>query len=492
MKRITYIIGLMFLFSSCENWLDVNIDADVPTKVPGEMLLPSAQVGLATCLGGELFNTGGFFAQYWTQAPEAQQYKAIDVYDIKNPYLNSIYTILFAGVLEDCKLICEDAAENENWGLNLMATVIRVYTYQLLIDMVDQIPYTEALQAEKITAPKWDSGEEVYNSLLGELESALEKFAAMSKPIRTEYDMIYASDFNEWVRFANSLKLKLLMRESLKTDRNKAKLEQLIKEDQFITSDVKLSCWGNETGKQNPWYSTNKTGLKTQNHVGGFAMITFFSRNSDPRLEKLYTANGVGKRVGLIPGYSVSGLAKKDYSSLQIYNEPLWPVYLLTCAEVEFFKAEYALQNGNETVAQTAYESAIERSFMLHNLVEESAAFLNSVDGKYRWNRTLSKEKKLEQLMIQKWATLCMVNPIEMWTEMRRTGYPKFSILDGVKILENPANYNAGELIDPVQNNLGEGGFIYRLPYPENATIRNSNTPEQPGVTAKIWWNVNK
>lgn len=480
----------MLCLSACEDWLDINTDADVPADVPGDMVLPSAQVAVGTVLGGSLFNTGGFLAQYWTQAPEASQYQAIDVYDINNPFLNNEYATLFAGVLEDCKLVIEHAEARQEWGLFLAATVVRVYTYQLFIDMVDRTPYSEALQGDRISKPKWEDGEEVYQALVNELDTALSRVAAGPVVFATEYDLILQSDLKKWEQFARALKLKFFMRESGKTDRNKSQLAQLVAEDDFIREDVKLACWTDESGKQNPWYSTNTNGLKTDNHVAAYPIVTYLNVNRDPRLEKLFQPSVEGKEyLGLVPGGSaIKGEKKKKYSYPMLRIRPTWPVYLLTRAEVDFFKAEYYLKNGEDAKACAAYEEGVRASFALHGITEGVEELLK---GNYKWDGASSAEQKMERIMMQKWVALCMVNHIESWTETRRTGYPKMSGRSAAAIMEDPSVYTPGMLISPIGNYLGDMGQVNRFPYPETATIRNENTPKQPGIAAKVWWDVN-
>lgn len=490
MKRLIYLFGLILLLSACEDWLDINTDADVPTDVPGEMVLPSAEVALGTVLGGSLFNTGGFLAQYWTQAPEASQYQAIDIYDINNPFLNNEYSTIFAGTLEDCKLVIENAEANKEWGLYLAATVVRAYTYQVFIDMVDRTPYSEALQGDRISNPKWEDGEEVYQSLINEIDTALYRVATEPVIFATSYDLILKSDLKKWIQFANTLKLKFFMRESEKTDRNKANLAQLIAEDNLIREDVKLACWADESGKQNPWYSTNTNGLKTDNHVAAYPIVTYLKVNNDPRMEKLFQPSVNGSDyAGLVPGgTAIKGEKKKDYSYPMLRIQATWPVYLITQAEVAFFKAEYYLKNGDDANAQAAYEEGVRASFALHGI---PAAAETLLAGNYKWDGSLSTGQKMEKIMMQKWVALCMVNNLESWSEIRRTGYPKMTDKSATAIVEDPSIYTPGMLISPIGNYLGAMNQVNRFPYPETATIRNKNTPEQPGITAKIWWDVN-
>ena len=63
-----------------------------------------------------------------------------------------------------------------------MATVMKVYTYQVLVDLYDQVPYTDALQGASDLQPKFDNGDSIYESLLSTLDSALNQdFTAINE-----------------------------------------------------------------------------------------------------------------------------------------------------------------------------------------------------------------------------------------------------------------------------------------------------------------------
>ena len=52
---------------------------------------------------------------------------------------------MYTGALNDLELILQKTKAAEDWNYNLLATVLKVYTYQVLVDLYDQVPYTEAL-----------------------------------------------------------------------------------------------------------------------------------------------------------------------------------------------------------------------------------------------------------------------------------------------------------------------------------------------------------
>ena len=186
------------------------------------------------------------------------------------------------------------------------------------------------------------------------------------------------------------------------------------------------------------------------------------------------------------PGWkSRPGALTDDYSAPVIHATQ--PVYLFTQTELQLFIAEAELRfNNNDAAAEAAYQAAIDANLELHELSEAGSDLYGS-GRPYEWNSGATTEEKLEQIMLQKWVSLCMVNHVEAWTEIRRTGYPSVSSSDGEDIADNPGIYTPGQLIVPVVNSLGDN-MIQRVPFPEDASTLNENTPEQVGNATKIWW----
>ncbi len=483
MKKI-YLLLLSVVVMGCSDWLDVNEDPNHPTDVPTSLVLPSAQNFIATRMGGNIFNYGGFFAQYWDQAPEANQYNAESEYRIKDEYFNNDYTYLYAGALEDLEDVRNKAAEENNSGDYFVATVLRAYTFQILVDLIDMAPYTEALQGSSNPTPLWEEGSAIYSGVIAEIDDALSR---LEQNARISEDLMLNKSVDQWIGFANALKLKMYMRTSYAQD-NAAKVKALIDAGRFFTGNVMFSAYSNESGKRNPWYETNPIGLKAVNNVASYPIITYLSRTSDPRISnKFKLSENKNEYAGIIPGgktYFV-GAKTKDYS-FPVMN-PTTPVYFYTQSELQFFIAEAELRFYNDdAAAEGAYKRAIDASFAMEKVGNPGSIYDLGNSGE--WISTQSLEQKMEKIMLQKWVALCMVNHFEAWTEIRRTGYPKLSTLTGQEIDQDETKYTPGQLISPIVNELGFGNLMQRLPFPEKARTLNHNTPEQKGLTTPVWW----
>lgn len=486
MKKLIYLIASVCILSSCDSYLDVNKDPNYPGEVPNALLIPSAENFISAKLGEQIYNFGGFFAQYWDQAVEANQYNDIAEYNILQAFFNGSYRDLYAGALADLKVVKEQAVEEEAWGDYLVASVLNAYTYQILVDMMDQTPYSEALLGSANTMPKWDDGKDVYAAVIAEIDDALAKVTDAST---ISEDLLLDANIEEWIAFANAMKLKLYMRASDVQD-NGTKIMALINsESVYFSDDIKMDVYADEAEKRNPWFECNwsGTGLGTDNNIASYPIITYLKYTDDPRLPKLFDkAINKNDYVGLIPGSKTkmpAGTKTKDFSFPKMTATT--PVHFYSKAELYFFIAEAQLRFGSASAAKTAYEAAIAASFAHHGL---SGAATFAAKPLVDWDAAASTAAKIELIGMQKWVALCMVNHYEAWTELRRLDVPKLSTQTASAIYADGTKYTPGQLIAPWANSLGGSTIVKRLPFPETAVNLNKNTPTGKKVTDLVWW----
>jgi len=494
MKKIFLIITLVSFLAGCEKWLEIN-DPNTPEDVSVDLILPAAQASLGVTSAGSLYNISGFFVQYWSQAPEANQYNDIETYDMNTDVLDyfGVYQELFTGCLNDLERIRTDAEAADDWGNYLAATVLRAYGFQMFVDIVDKSPYSEALKGVEIVAPKWEDGQAVYNGLISEIKEAKSKITSASRVAVST--MVLSSDIDEWVGFANAMLLKLYMRQRFVNDVS-TEVKALIIENEFMTQDVAFTGFENQVGKRNPWVETAKSLNTDANHIATVNIIRFYQAKTDPRMNVIFNpAAATSEYTGIYPALKEvqPGNLTRNYSRPAFY--PTKPAYFITMAELYLFIAEAELIfNNDKAAAKDAYEAAIDYSLATNGL-DPSAYDLYSVDTKpYYFDVTKSIDELFEQIMMQKWASLCGINHLEAWSELRRTDIPKYfgdraDFGDGL-----PYAPYIGQYLDPAKNDLSTGiHYPLRLPYPDVATTRNENTPKLTGTQQfenKVWWDV--
>ncbi len=490
MKKIILSAILAIGLIGCNDYLDVNTNPNNPKETTNELLIPSAQAYIAAVVGGDMYNMGGFFAQYWEQAPEANQYNGLCEYSFDAALFNSPYRNLYAGALKDLETVRSQASLNPSDYF--LATVLRAYTFQVVVDYLDRAPYTEALQGNANTMPKWDLGKDIYAGILDEMDKAQAKLDGASL-LSSDVMLHTAKEIKDkefhidrWVKFANALRLKIYMRSSNVQD-NSAKIKTLIDENNFFEGDISFNLFTDEANKRNPWYETNVIKL-ANNHVGSYPIVTYLKDNADPRLESMFKkAVGSGTYEGMLPGSKTALPAKKNPAYSFPITNAIAPVYFYTQSELQFFIAEAYLRFYNDdTKAKAAYQAAIDANFSTRGLTGASSVYDTGKAGE--WLSSATIDNKLKLIGVQKWVALCMINNAEAWSEVRRIGYPALSTKKASDINADPSVYTLGELIAPWANSLGAGKIVKCLYYPQVAIDLNDNTPKRSDLTELVWW----
>ena len=490
-NKFIYILvfALGIAFASCETSLDINEDPNNPTEGTIGLVLPAAQASVTTQVSGQLFNLGGFFAEYWDQNPTANQYNGISTFDLDTESFQSVFTELYSGGLNDLQYVIDQAEASGQWGNYLAAVTLRAYTFQLLVDLYDKVPYSEALQGTGVIFPKYDNGEDIYNGLLVELDEALAK--DMSGQTVDSKDLFFEGNLQNWIQLANSVKLKIATRAG-----NQTVVNSLLDSPNFIAKNAGLgsNIYKKEQNKRNPWYETNVSRLSGDgdfsiNHVASHNFISYLLFKNDPRVDALfYTPVNGGAHNGNYFGSSkitseTKSTTQDDFSTVKIAQQH--PSYIMIIPEVLLLQAEGEARRGDFGKAKSLYNQAVAASFEMHGI--EGASTYTGVGGKYEFTAT-TLDLALEQIIMQKYVCLAHFNNIESWFEQNRTGYPKISAVPA----SDEDNYVPGEFTSPVDNKLGDGKFPNRLYYPEDEVSSNPNTPEQINdITIKVWWDKN-
>lgn len=501
MKKILLASALLLSvgFTSCDSYLDINTDPNSPAEENVEtfMLMPAVEMNIASSYGNFLRIAGGFHAQQYAHLFGTSNYLDYSKFSMSATRSSGTYTQFNQKALQNLKTVLAKAEADEEWGTYLAGTVLRAFIYEALIDCYGEVPYTEALDLEKYPTPHYDDGQTVYEGVIAEIDAALEKVLP-GNIVCTSF-LYPSSTAAPWIRFANSLKLKMLMRMA-DVKNVQAEVSALIAENNFPTEDVAFKgCWKNEPGQMSPFYSEefSTTWGSTQINIGANLAIigTMQVKNSeggteyeDPRLAAFFEKNKAGEYIGGISGTNYP----KSTSKLQDWCRPVasfdMPVYLITMAEIEFFKAEYYARYGSAGEAASHYAAAIEASFA-------SAGVDGAADYVARYPFDASNYKK--SIGVAKWVALSGVNPFEAWCEMRRLNYPAFGTArgrdfytEGDQESYNVSKYVPGTLYTPIQvfGEVGENKLLERYPYAESSSSRNGNTPDFPGYTAPVFW----
>ena len=477
--------GIMMI-SSCD--LDINQDPNYPSKsdISAELQFPAVISAIADASGDQMFNYAGFFAQYFDQMPEANQYNDIaelNIDESKDIFVRC-YRNLYAGALMDI----EDIKSKTSNTANIFACqVMRAQAFQLLVDNTSETPYAEALNPSN-TSPKYEDGKAVYEGVLKELDDAE---AALNGDVMTMTDPLLKKNLAQWKGYANALRLRMYLR-LIDAGQNEytSKATALVNAGVFFEGNVEWDVFSDQEGQFNPWYQS--VFRLTNNHCAAYPIVSYMQNTSDPRLGyAIKPRTSDNTYVGQFPGSKQepkivgTSYKNKDVSTIDYDVAHAMPIYLFTQSELQFLIAEVLVRFGNNvTAAKDAYEAAVAADFELRG-TGDADAFL-AADGS--WDAAANK---LHLIYMQKWVALFMHDHMEAWSEIRRTDVPALSPYTAFDILANPQVYTPGDLIVPAVNKKGGNNIAMSMPYSSESRKYNVNTPSKARqVSDKVFWDV--
>jgi hypothetical protein len=496
---IYYIFLLAVVLSSCD--LDINDDPNYPTNdaITPDLEFPAVQNYIVATSSDIMFNYAGFFAQYFDQKPEANQFNQLAELSLSetDQTIDNAYRNLYAGALQDI----EDIKSKTTNTADLFAvTVMRAFALQLMVDNTGDAPYSDALNGNAQST--WDDGKTVYEGVLAELDGAEAALNASSDEM-TMSDMIFDKDIAQWKSYANALRLRMYLRMYDADNSVQSKIEALVNNNVFFTGDVTMDIYQNQDGNRSPFYASYYN-LGTGNHCASYPLVSYMNATDDPRIGyALLPAEATGKYAGQFCGAKVdmSNWAQDEGeewldANVSVVNYKLHdgsgatrPAYLFTQAELQLFIAEVKHRFlSDDDGAKAAYEAAIAADFATRG-IDGAPEFIES--GDVKWDNATDK---LKLIGMQKWVALFYMDNMEAWSEIRRTGYPEISSNTAKQIFEDPTIYASGNLILNYRSSLtDQNSLLKRMYYPLKARQLNENTPDAEGYYGgtPVWWDVN-
>ncbi|GGH07034.1 hypothetical protein GCM10007352_11560 [Mucilaginibacter phyllosphaerae] len=389
-----------------------------------------------------------------------------------------------------------------------IATIIKVEALHRTTDMYGPLPYVNFGNGNPGAQGKYDSQKDVYYKFFDELNEAIQiltdfnaKFPS-AKTLAT-YDYIYGGNIPNWIKFANSLKLRLAVRLSY-VDAGKAKTEAESAVSQkfgVMTSSADIAALQHTSALtyNHPLYIISNNFDDTRM---GAVMDSYLNGYKDPRVSKYFVAANDGKYRGIRSGININNKATYTSGSFSQLNiQPATNITWFNPAEAYFLRAEGAIRGWNMGgTAQSLYEQGIRTSFDLNGVSGNADAYIaddtntpaaytdprngaNSASAgstiTVKWSDAGSFENKLERIITQKWLAI-YPDGQEAWTEFRRTNYPK--------IFPVVVNNSQGTINTDVQ--------IRRLPFPANE-YQNNRAGVNQGIAllggsdnggTKLWW----
>ncbi|MGV3587959.1 MAG: SusD/RagB family nutrient-binding outer membrane lipoprotein [Adhaeribacter sp.] len=481
-----YVIAAVFAtslsFTSCENFLDINQDPNNPSTSTPALTLPAGFGELGYILGNQFQFLGNYFAQHWTQAGAANQYCDLELYQMtSSDYDDRVWGELYAGALNDFKYVADQGNENNSPNYAAIGEIMQVYTLQVITDAWGDVPFTSALQSLTNLTPEYQSQEEIYTGLITMLDAAIAKIDDDAS-VAGKDDIIFGGDMSLWRKFANTLKLKLYLRQAyVKPQVAEAGIKAMYAANaQFLemgeTADVEFV---DQTQNRNPFFQTQVTFRGGVDVVASNTALEFLQSVNDARIDKFYAPAEAGTNQGKFAGIDQGVECTPARQGLQAtnYSKPgpavasaNSAVPLISAAESYFLQAEAVARGwGSGATAASLYEQGIRASFdYLGESNTDATALLQRPGVAYAGGAV---EAQVNQIITQKWLSFNGTQGFEAWTEYRRTGYPNFIQASAASNLE------AGELPK-------------RIIYPNTEATRNKNYPGLKEIDVPVWWDV--
>lgn len=546
-KIINYIlIGLFVVgFSSCKKFLDINENPNNATSTTPQLVLPQAIVASAALantfntnmadIGGQQANAGGFGG-----------FGSVVTYE----YTTSSFTGLWSSTMDvnvDLKYVIDQTIDDPKLAFySSAARILKALNFARLVDQYNDIPYTEALQGKENMNPAYDKAPDIYKDLVKELnesiaaieagEAANEAQAGSTTSLDADVDPLFGGTVaqsrittDKWKRFANTIKLRLLIKMAGVPDLNgyaTGELNSINTTLGFLEEDALVNPgYSNEAGKQAPIFASRGetvTGGATQtSRIPSYWMHGFYDGNKltdDVRGALIYrsfpgtrsnqlgdeTANvdratgfewfpddseiGFGSAVGVVKGAGQSQPIMLAAESYFLQAEAIVRGYLTGDAEAML----------NAGMAASFYYLFLDADESYRGEVSPEDYVLEYIDNNIdeylvNWDKTDEPkpedynqdvtQRRIEAIITQKYIALNFVNNDEAFNEFRRTKYP---------YIVNGSSDPYLSFASLKSRSTRPDGLIGRILYPQFEYAQNAaNAPS--GITlfgSRIFWDL--
>jgi Susd and RagB outer membrane lipoprotein len=403
MKRITNImnirllsafLGSLVLFSlACtKKFNDINTNKNsIATVTPAVIpFLFSHAEDIATVNQGNYQIAQNLFADQYAQYFGCEAtYFGSDRLVINQAWVGANFNPYYTDVLPQLQTIFQntDSASAEH----AMAEVVWVLTFMKATDYWGPIPYFQAGTVE--TSVPYDPQDKIYADFFNRLDQAIAVLTPLAgSNAYGSYDLIYQGDVSHWIKFANSLRLRLALRVS-NVDATTGQSEA----EKSVAAGVMTTSPGDDAFIERSSVGGDINGLSTMSDWNEFrmsaTMASVLKGYQDPRISQFFLptvnsgdptfgvfANYAGIRNGLTVAEQTMPINLHDANSHQgqrwastnvtvggtVVGEASYtntPQNVMETAESYFLRAEGALKGWNMGAsAQTLYEAGITNS----------------------------------------------------------------------------------------------------------------------------------
>jgi hypothetical protein len=407
----------------------------------------------------------------------------------------------------DCQLIINKNTDPATSGLNsvtagganenqiAVANIIQSYIYWAVTDRWGDMPYSEALKGVAKLNPKYDSQEEIYKGILGQLKAAVDGFDD-SKPTVTG-DIIFSGNIAKWRKAANSLRMLISLRMSKRypaVDGYAAEQFRQAMDDTYghITANADNFTLAYPGGNyRNPW---STAGASTDNGVAK-TFTDVLAGLSDNRITVM-ASNTNGVAYGLASAAPTNPAFALILSPAQ--RQESSPLVIVSAAQVWLAKAEASELGWIIIDSKEAYDNGVKASFEQWGLSIPSTYLTSgpanfntgsgvaSIGGPTVAGSSAATSSKMARIALQQWIA-CYPDGLQGWSTWRKSEGKG----DGGSAVPD---------LKPTVNSRNDGGQIVRRyvygvsEYALNGDqleIAIGNIPGGDDQDSRVWWDRN-
>src|SRR5260221_3649682 len=246
-------VAIVTIVSSCTDFLNVNKNPTAQKDAALPLVLTSSQGSLAFYMGSDFYLYSMLFTQQMAGQGSATQTRFYDSYIVTNTDVNNAFGNYYASTLADLNYIIKNAENQGNPQYAGISEIMQAYSYGILVDMWGSVPYSEALQGVAHPQPKYDDSKSIYDALFTLVDDGITDLGKTNIRTITAEDLIYGGNISKWIKFGNTLKLRLALHYA--KDDGGAKLNAIITAGgPFIASKAKnfRLVFANITNRQKP------------------------------------------------------------------------------------------------------------------------------------------------------------------------------------------------------------------------------------------------
>jgi len=508
------LIAALFLLSitGCEKDFDkINTNPDKATEASSSALLTQAIRDFAFndfdvwYAGRQSSLTSQHFAQrnYTSEDRYAFRAGTTDGFFRNNYiYMNNLEQIIKLNTDPDTKDRYASLFGDNNMQI-AVAEIMKAWVFQLITDYFGDVPYIQALDINTYPQPVYDAQKDIYDALIAKLKDAQDKLINSTTGGFENGDLFFGGDLDKWIKFANSLRLRLALRASNVSASYLAEAQDAIDDGVMESNDDNAMCSFSSSGTPNeaPWYNgfyvsgRNDFTFTAQfmELIKGNDYLSFvnpFKGLRDPRYPVFttYSTDREGVPYGMVDVLTQKWWSTHGSTRVSLYHvNPImldanFPTTFLDYPTVCFMISEVEGWDGEWL------EKGVIASLEKWGATDDGNAYVTEIMNRFN---NASEEGKKEIVLTQKYIHLLM-QPHEAWSEYRRTGYPKSLVKPG----QVTAIIDDAEIVfTPSTGHESGADVAARYKYPTSEYTLNKTNVENAAKgmgedthKQKVWW----